>query len=51
VTLYLDLPGSRGKLDRLLGEFGAVALPGPPGGLDEVTADKALVCVAGSRPL
>ena len=46
VTLYLDLPGSTGKLDRLLGEFGAVALPGPPGGLDEVPADKALICVA-----
>ena len=28
MTLYLELPGSGGKLDRLLGEFGAVALPG-----------------------
>ena len=46
MTLYLELPGSGGKLDRLLGEFGAVALPGPPGGLDEVPADKALICVA-----
>jgi hypothetical protein len=45
VTLYLDLPGSRGKLDRLLSEFGAVALSGPPGGLDEVPPDKALICV------
>ena len=25
MTLYLELPGSGGKLDRLLGEFGAVA--------------------------
>jgi hypothetical protein len=46
VTLYLDLPGPRGKLDRLLSEFGAVALPGPPPGLDEVPAGQALVCVA-----
>lgn len=46
VTLYLDLPGSRGKPSRLRGEFGAAALPGPPGGLDEVPADKALICVA-----
>ena len=46
MTLYLDLPGSTGKLGRLLGEFGAVALPGPPGGLDEIPADKALICVA-----
>ena len=45
MTLYLDLPGSGGKLDRLLGEFGAVALPGPPGGLDEVPPDRALICV------
>jgi hypothetical protein len=46
VTSYLDLPGSRGKLDRLLSEFGAAVLPGPPPGLGEVPADKALVCVA-----
>ena len=45
MTLYLELPGSGGKLDRLLGEFGAVALPGPPGGLDEVPPDRALICV------
>ena len=45
MTLYLELPGSGGKLDRLLGEFGAAALPGPPGGLDEVPPDKALICV------
>jgi hypothetical protein len=45
MTLYLELPGSGGKLDRLLGEFAAVALPGPPGGLDEVSPDKALICV------
>ena len=37
MTLYLELQGSGGKLDRLLGEFGAVALPGPP--------DRALICV------
>jgi hypothetical protein len=37
MTLHLELPGSGGKLDRLLGEFGAVALPGPP--------DWALICV------
>jgi hypothetical protein len=37
MTRYLELPGSWGKLDRLLGEFGAVALPGPP--------DRALICV------
>jgi hypothetical protein len=46
VTLYLDGPGPTGKLDQLLSEFGAAALPGPPGGLDEVPADKALICVA-----
>jgi hypothetical protein len=46
VTLYLDLPGPTGKLDRLLSEFGAVALPGPPGGLEEVPPGKALICVA-----
>lgn len=45
MTLYLDLPGDRGKLDRLVSEFGAVALPGPPRGLDAVPPDKALVCV------
>jgi hypothetical protein len=45
VTLYPDLPGPRGKPDRLLSEFGAVALPGPPDGLDEVPPDKALICV------
>src|SRR5579872_7004226 len=45
MTLYLDLPGSRGMLDRLLGEFGAAALPRPPGGLDEVPPDRALICV------
>ncbi len=45
MTLYLDLPGPRGKLDRLLSEFGAVVLPGPPPGLDEVPPDNALVCV------
>ena len=45
MTLYLELPGSGGKLDRLLGEFGAVALPGPPGGLDEVPPDRALICM------
>jgi len=45
VTFYLDLPGPRGKLDRLLSEFGAAVLSGPPPGLDEVPADKALVCV------
>ena len=45
MTLYLELPGSGGKLDRLLGEFGAVALPGPPGGLDEAPPDRALICV------
>jgi hypothetical protein len=46
MTLYLDLPGSRGKLDRLVSEFGAVVLPAPPRGLDEVPPDKALICVA-----
>jgi hypothetical protein len=45
LTLYLDLPGNRGELDRLVSEFGAVVLPGPPGGLDAVPPDKALVCV------
>ena len=45
MTLYLELPGSGGRLDRLLGEFGAVALPGPPGGLDEMPPDRALICV------
>ena len=45
MTLYLDLPGPRGKLDRLIGQFGAEVLPGPPRGLDEVPQDKALVCV------
>jgi hypothetical protein len=45
MTLYLDLPGDRGKLDRLVSEFGAVILPGPPRGLDAVPPDKALVCV------
>jgi hypothetical protein len=46
MTLYLDLPGPRGKLDRLISQFGAEVLPGPPGGLDEVPTDKALVCVS-----
>ena len=45
MTFYLDLPGPRGKLDRLLSEFGAAVLSGPPPGPDEVPADKALVCV------
>jgi hypothetical protein len=45
MTLYLDLPGDRGKLDRLVGAFGAVARPGPPRGLDAAPPDKALVCV------
>jgi hypothetical protein len=45
MTLYLDLPGKRGKLDRLVSEFGAVVLPGPPRGLDAVPPDKAPVCV------
>jgi len=45
MTLYLDLPGKRGKLDRLISEFDAVVLPGPPRGLDDVPPDKALVCV------
>jgi hypothetical protein len=49
VTLYLDLPGPRGKLDRLLSEFGAVALPGPPPGLDEVPAGQALAAPHGRR--
>jgi hypothetical protein len=44
--MYLDLPGPRDKLDQLLSEFGAVALPGPPGALDEVRPDKALICVS-----
>lgn len=47
MTLYLDLPGPRGKLDLRISQFGAVVLPGPPGGLDEVPPDKALICVAG----
>jgi len=45
VTLYLDVPGPRGRLERLISDYGAVVLPGPPGGLDEVPADRALVCV------
>lgn len=45
MTLYLDLPGKRGKLDLLVSEFAAVVLPGPPRGLDAVPPDKALVCV------
>ena len=45
MTLYLDLPGPKGQLDRLLSEFGAVVLPAPPPGLDEVPPDMALVCV------
>lgn len=46
MTLYLDLPGPRGKLDRLISQYGAGVLPSPPGGLDEVPAGKALVCVS-----
>lgn len=46
MTLYLDLPGKAGKLDRLVSEFGAAVLPGPPRGLEDVPPDKALVCVA-----
>jgi hypothetical protein len=46
MTLYLDLPDPRGKLDLLISQFGAEVLPGPPGGLDEVPPDKALICVA-----
>jgi hypothetical protein len=45
VTHYLDLPGPRGKLERLLSEYGAMVLPGSPPALDEVPPDKALVCV------
>jgi hypothetical protein len=45
VTLYLDVPGPRGRLDWLIREGGAVVLPGPPRDLDGVPADRALVCV------
>ena len=37
MTLYLDLPGKRGRLDRLVSEVRCCSAPGPP--------DKALVCV------
>lgn len=46
MTLYLDLPGPRGKLGRLISQYGAEILAGPPGGLDEVPVSKALVCVS-----
>jgi hypothetical protein len=46
MTLYLDLPGPRGKLDRLISQYRAEVLAGPPGGLDEVPTGKALVCVS-----
>jgi hypothetical protein len=45
MTLYLDVPGPRGVLDWLISQYGAVALPGPPAGLDELPPDKALICI------
>ncbi|MDQ2810988.1 MAG: hypothetical protein M3Z75_03675 [Actinomycetota bacterium] len=45
MTLYLDLPGPSGKLERLISQYAAEVLPGPPRGVDEVPPDKALVCV------
>lgn len=46
MTLYLDLPSPRGQPDRVVSQFGAEVLPAPPGGLDEVPTDKALVGVS-----
>ncbi|HXO24459.1 MAG TPA: hypothetical protein VN870_07760 [Streptosporangiaceae bacterium] len=43
MTRYLDLPGPRGELGRLISQFGAEVLLGPAGGLDEVSSDKTLV--------
>ena len=46
MTLYLDLPDAKGKLDRLIRHYGATVLPGPPGDWAEVPPGKALVCVS-----
>src|ERR1700691_4340356 len=46
MTLYLDLPDAKGKLDRLIRHYGARVLPGPPGDWAEVPPGKALVCVS-----
>lgn len=46
MTLYLNLPSDTGKLEHLIGLPGTEVLPGPPSGLDEIPAGKALVCVA-----
>jgi hypothetical protein len=46
MTLYLDLPDAKGKLDRLIRHYGARMLPGPPRDWAEVPQDKALLCVS-----
>ncbi|MFD8562971.1 hypothetical protein ACFV1N_37335 [Streptosporangium canum] len=45
MTLYLNLPDDTGKLEHLSGLPGSEVLPGPPRGLDDVSNDKALICV------
>jgi hypothetical protein len=42
---YIEVPDPFDKAQQLVGMYGAEILPRQPGGLDEVSSDKALVCV------